>query len=119
MWALLMEGLRRTGGWGLVLSVLPFTLYPLFADADWLGPLKGTQSTAAQASAYHMLSVESLLGIPVQAFAETVIGFLVFGTALMMTGAGQILHQPVVRAVRHVPRRRRQGVHLRQRACSA
>ena len=89
MWALLMEGLRRTGGWGLMLSVAPFTLYPLFADADWLGPLKGTQSTPAQASAYHMLSVESLLGIPVQAFAETVIGFLVFGTALMLTGAGK------------------------------
>jgi len=89
MWALLMEGLRRTGGWGLVLSVAPFTFYPLFAEAGWLGPLKGTQSTPAQASAYHMLSVESLLGIPIQAFAETVIGFLVFGTALMMTGAGK------------------------------
>jgi TRAP transporter 4TM/12TM fusion protein len=89
MWALLMEALRRTGGWGLVLSVLPFTLYPLFAGAAWLGPLKGTQSTAAQASAYHMLSVESMLGIPLQAFAEIVIGFLVFGTALMMTGAGR------------------------------
>jgi TRAP transporter 4TM/12TM fusion protein len=89
MWALLMEALRRTGGWGLVLSVLPFTLYPLFADSGWLGPLKGTQSTAAQASAYHMLSVESVLGIPLQAFAEVVIGFLVFGTALMMTGAGR------------------------------
>jgi TRAP transporter 4TM/12TM fusion protein len=89
MWALLMEGLRRTGGWGLVLSVAPFTFYPLFAGADWLGPLRGTQSTPAQASAYHMLSVESLLGIPLQAFAETVIGFLVFGTALMLTGAGR------------------------------
>ena len=89
MWALLMEALRRTGGWGLVLSVLPFTLYPLFADSGWLGPLKGTQSTAAQASAYHMLSVESVLGIPLQAFAEVVIGFLVFGTALMLTGAGR------------------------------
>jgi TRAP transporter 4TM/12TM fusion protein len=89
MWALLMEGLRRTGGWGLMLSVAPFTFYPLFADAAWLGPLKGTQSTPAQASAYHMLSIESLLGIPLQAFAETVIGFLVFGTALMMTGAGK------------------------------
>ncbi|HET9736447.1 MAG TPA: TRAP transporter permease, partial [Burkholderiales bacterium] len=89
MWALLMEALRRTGGWGLVLSVLPFTVYPLFAGAGWLGPLKGTQSTAAQASAYHMLSVESVLGIPLQAFAEIVIGFLVFGTALMMTGAGR------------------------------
>ncbi|HEY5635539.1 MAG TPA: TRAP transporter permease [Burkholderiales bacterium] len=89
MWALLMEGLRRTGGWGLMLSVAPFTFYPLFAGAEWLGPLKGAQSTPAQASAYHMLSVESLLGIPVQAFAETVIGFLVFGTALMLTGAGK------------------------------
>ncbi len=89
MWALLMEALRRTGGWGLVLSILPFTFYPVFADADWLGPLKGTQSTMEQASAYHMLSSESLLGIPVQAFAEVVIGFLVFGTALMMTGAGK------------------------------
>jgi TRAP transporter 4TM/12TM fusion protein len=89
MWAILMEGLRRTGGWGLVLSIFPFTLYPLFADSAWLGPLEGTESSAAQASAYHMLSSESLLGIPLQAFAETVIGFLVFGTALMMTGAGK------------------------------
>lgn len=89
MWGLLMEGLRRTGGWGLVLSILPFTLYPMFAESAWLGPLKGSQSTPAQASAYHMLSTESLLGIPLQAFAETVIGFLVFGTALMMTGAGK------------------------------
>jgi TRAP transporter 4TM/12TM fusion protein len=89
IWALLMEALRRTGGWSLVLSILPFTLYPLVADSAWLGPLKGVQSDAAQASAYHVLSSESLLGIPLQAFAETVIGFLVFGTALMMSGAGR------------------------------
>jgi TRAP transporter 4TM/12TM fusion protein len=89
MWALLMEALRRTGGWSLLLSVLPFTVYPLFAEAKWLGPLKGNQSTLEQATAYHVLSSESLLGIPIQAFAETVIGFLVFGTALMLTGAGK------------------------------
>ena len=89
MWLVLMEALRRTGGWSLLLSVLPFTLYPLFADAKWLGPFRGTQSTLEQTTAYHMLSGESLLGIPIQAFADTVIGFLVFGTALMMTGAGK------------------------------
>jgi TRAP transporter 4TM/12TM fusion protein len=89
MWVLLMEALRRTGGWSLLLSVLPFTVYPLFAESRWLGPLKGNQSTVEQATAYHMLSSESLLGIPIQAFAETVIGFLVFGTALMLTGAGK------------------------------
>ena len=89
MWFILMEALRRTGGWSLLLSVLPFTVYPLFADATWLGPFRGTQSTLQQATAYHVLSGESLLGIPIQAFADTVIGFLVFGTALMMTGAGK------------------------------
>jgi len=89
MWVLLMEALRRTGGMSLLLSVLPFTVYPLFAGASWLGPLKGSQSTLEQATAYHVLSSESLLGIPIQAFADTVIGFLVFGTALMMTGAGK------------------------------
>jgi TRAP transporter 4TM/12TM fusion protein len=89
MWVLLMEALRRTGGWSLLLSVLPFTVYPLFAESPWLGPLRGNQPTLDQTIAYHVLSNESLLGIPVQAFAETVIGFLVFGTALMMTGAGK------------------------------
>ena len=89
MWFVLMEALRRTGGWSLLLSVFPFTVYPLFAELKWLGPLRGTQSTLEQATAYHVLSTESLLGIPIQAFAETVIGFLVFGTALMMTGAGK------------------------------
>jgi TRAP transporter 4TM/12TM fusion protein len=89
MWFVLMEALRRTGGWSLLLSVFPFTVYPLFADARWLGPFRGTQSTLEQATSYHVLSGESLLGIPIQAFADTVIGFLVFGTALMMTGAGK------------------------------
>jgi TRAP transporter 4TM/12TM fusion protein len=89
MWFVLMEALRRTGGWSLLLSVLPFTVYPLFADAKWLGPFRGAQSTLEQATSYHVLSGESLLGIPIQAFADTVIGFLVFGTALMMTGAGK------------------------------
>src|SRR5215203_5779277 len=89
MWFVLMEALRRTGGWSLMLCVFPFTVYPLFAGAAWLGPLKGNQSTLDQTVAYHVLSTESLLGIPIQAFADVVIGFLVFGTALMMTGAGK------------------------------
>jgi TRAP transporter 4TM/12TM fusion protein len=89
MWALLMEALRRAGGWSLLLSVFPFTVYPLFADEKWLGPFRGSQSDLYIVTSYHMLSGESLLGIPMQAFADTVIGFLVFGTALMMTGAGK------------------------------
>ena len=83
------------------------------------GRCKGTQSTLEQATAYHVLSTESLLGIPIQAFADTVIGFLVFGTALMMTGAGKFFINLAVRAVRHVPRRRGQGRASSPAACSA
>src|SRR4051812_33407112 len=65
MWAVLMEALRRTGGWSLLLSVFPFTVYPLFAEASWLGPFRGSQLTLDQTTAYHVLSGESLLGIPI------------------------------------------------------
>ena len=61
MWVLLMEALRRTGGWSLLLSVLPFTVYPLFAEARWLGPLKGAQSTVEQATANLKEAVELFL----------------------------------------------------------
>jgi TRAP-type uncharacterized transport system fused permease subunit len=113
MWAALMEALRRTGGWSLLLCVLPFTVYPLFAESSWLGPFRGTESTLEQATAYHVLSGESLLGIPIQAFADTVIGFLVFGTALMMTGAGKFFIN--ISFALCGTFRGGQGLHFRQR----
>eukprot|EP01035_Chromulina_nebulosa_P000924 gene924-1242_t len=48
MWFVLMEALRRTGGWSLLFSVLPFTLYPMFAESSWLGPFRGSQLTLEQ-----------------------------------------------------------------------
>jgi TRAP-type uncharacterized transport system fused permease subunit len=36
MWLMLLEALRRTGGWSLLLSVFPFTVYPLFAESTLL-----------------------------------------------------------------------------------
>jgi TRAP transporter 4TM/12TM fusion protein len=88
MWAVLMEALRRTGGWSLMLSILPFTFYPLVAKS-LPSPFNGHDLNLEETSAYHVLSNESLLGIPIQAFADLVIGFLIFGVALTMTGAGR------------------------------
>ena len=88
MWAVLMEALRRTGGWSLMLSILPFTFYPLVAK-HLPSPFNGHDLNLEETSAFHVLSNESLLGIPIQAFADLVIGFLIFGTALTMTGAGR------------------------------
>src|ERR1700716_2651991 len=56
MWFVLMEGLRRTGGWSLLLSVPPFTVFPLFTDAKWLGPVRGPPSTLGQATPPPLLS---------------------------------------------------------------
>src|SRR2546425_386873 len=44
MWVVLMEALRRTGGWGLFFIVLPLPLSPLVADAQLLGPFLAPQS---------------------------------------------------------------------------
>ena len=84
-----MEALRRTGGWSLMLSDPALHLLSAVRRASLARPLNGHQSNLEETSAFHVLSTESLLGIPIQAFADPVIGFLVFGTALMMTGAGQ------------------------------
>jgi TRAP-type uncharacterized transport system fused permease subunit len=44
MWFVLMEALRRTGGWSPAAQRAPFTVYPLFAEASWLGPFRACSS---------------------------------------------------------------------------
>ncbi|MBL4906186.1 MAG: TRAP transporter fused permease subunit, partial [Sneathiella sp.] len=61
--------------------------YPLYADI-MPGPISGLSSSLADTTAYHTLSAESMLGIPMQALANLVIGFLIFGVALTQTGGG-------------------------------
>ncbi len=92
MWALLMETLRRTGGTALMLCILPFSFYPIFA-ASMPRPFTGADAPIDETAAFHMLSSESLLGIALQSFAEVVIGFLVFGAALQFSGAGRFFIQ--------------------------
>ena len=87
-WALVLEALRRAGGITLTLIAALFSLYPLIAD-HMPDPLSGLSASFGEVAAYHVLSTESLLGIPFRAFANLVIGFLVFGVALQHTGGGR------------------------------
>ncbi|MBM3489182.1 MAG: TRAP transporter permease [Alphaproteobacteria bacterium] len=87
IWLLVLEALRRTGGRSLTICVGLISLYPIVADR-MPSPLSGLATSLPDTAAYHMLSTESLLGIAIRAFAELVIGFLVFGVALQYTGAG-------------------------------
>lgn len=83
-----MEAVRRSGGWILFFLVFVFSLYPIFAES-LPGPISGMASTPAETASYHVMSIESILGLPFRAFAQLVIGFLIFGIALQQTGGGR------------------------------
>ncbi|MGE0623264.1 MAG: TRAP transporter permease [Pseudomonadales bacterium] len=87
LWGLLLEAVRRTAGWSLFVIAALFSVLPLVTE--YLpGPLSGLPSTLSEAAAYHALSIESIFGLPFRAFANLVIGFLLFGIALQFTGGG-------------------------------
>jgi len=83
-----IEAARRAGGWPIGLIVAVAGLYPIFADVV-PGPIQGFPSSPSQTAIYHAMSRESVMGIPLQAFANLVIGFLLFGVALQQTGGGK------------------------------
>ncbi|QJD57509.1 TRAP transporter permease [Pseudomonas sp. gcc21] len=88
MWAIVLEAVRRAGGTPIALIVGLASLYPIFADL-MPGPIQGFPSSADQTAIYHTMSRESIMGIPLQSFANLVIGFLLFGVALQKTGGGK------------------------------
>ena len=88
LWILALEAVRRVAGLALFFLAALFSLYPIFAG-DMPGPISGLSTTLDDTAAYHATSIESLLGIPFRAFANLVIGFLLFGVALQRTGGGK------------------------------
>ncbi len=87
LWLLVLEALRRAGGTALFVIMAVFSVYPLFASFV-PAPFGSASVALMDTAAFHVFSRESILGVPMRAFAEIVIGFLVFGTALQFTGAG-------------------------------
>ncbi|SFE42428.1 TRAP transporter, 4TM/12TM fusion protein [Marinobacter sp. DSM 26671] len=84
---LVLEGVRRCGGWPLLAVSLFFGSYPLYADS-MPGFLWGNQYELPELLRAHVIGVESIIGIPMQVVAQLVIGFVVFGAALTITGGG-------------------------------
>ncbi len=87
-WIVIIEATRRAGGLTIAIIVGLASLYPLVADV-MPGPIQGFPATAWETAMYHAMSRESVMGIPLQAFANLVIGFLLFGVALQHTGGGK------------------------------
>lgn len=86
-WLLILEATRRAGGLVIFLIVFFFSLYPTFADV-LPGPISGFAQPFVDVIPYHIISSESSFGIPMRAFGNLVIGFIIFGAALQYTGGG-------------------------------
>jgi TRAP transporter 4TM/12TM fusion protein len=87
-WLLVLEGARRAGGLPILVIISIISLYPLYADKV-PGPIAGLPATLPDAAIFHVMSSESVLGIPMRAFANLVLGFLLFGVTLQYTGGGR------------------------------
>ncbi len=87
LWLLVVEALRRAAGTALCVIAALFSILPIVTE--WMpGPLNGLPASWQDTAAYHALSIESIFGLPFQAFANLVIGFVVFGVVLQHTGGG-------------------------------
>ncbi|MEZ5660950.1 MAG: TRAP transporter fused permease subunit [Burkholderiaceae bacterium] len=87
LWALVLEASRRAGGNAIFVICLIVSLYPIFSEHA-PGFLQGPSVEVFTTAGFHMFGTESMLGIPMTAFANLVVGFLVFGVALQYTGGG-------------------------------
>lgn len=88
LFVLVLEGLRRTGGMVLFTICLVFAVFPTFADY-MPGLLWGSQYTARETLSAHVMGSGAIVGVPVQVVSELVIGYLLFGAALTVTGGGK------------------------------
>lgn len=88
LFLLILEGLRRTGGTVLFTICLAFAAFPTFAD-HMPGLLWGSQYTPRETLSAFVMGSGAIVGVPVQVVSELVIGYLLFGAALTVTGGGR------------------------------
>ena len=85
---LCVEAGRRAGGFPLGIICLFFALLPTFAD-KMPAILKGNSYSLTTTISLHAIGLESILGIPLRTVARLLIGFMVFGVVLQLSGGGK------------------------------
>jgi len=88
IWFIILEATRRAGGTAVFLVALVISLYPLIAEY-MPGMLKGAGFSLERLIAYHIMSPDSALGIPIVVVGNILLGYLVFGITLVETGGGE------------------------------
>jgi TRAP transporter 4TM/12TM fusion protein len=88
LWALSLEGIRRTGGTTLFLICGIFSFYPIYGEF-MPGFLWGAPFSLIETATYHGMGVEGIIGIATRVVGDLLLGFIIFGVALVSTGGGQ------------------------------
>ncbi len=84
---LALEGVRRCGGLVLFLVCFTFFTFPLWTE-EAPGFLWGVGKTPVELVTAYAMGFESIVGVPMRVAGNILIGFLVFGAALVVTGGG-------------------------------
>ena len=84
---LVIEATRRSQGMILTSLIVVFGLFPLYTQ-HLPGFLNGLGTNVIGMVNYHVYSVESLIGLPMRVTGNLVIGFMLFGLVLMLSGGG-------------------------------
>ena len=88
MCALALEGVRRAGGIVLFAVCITFFTFPLWTDHA-PGFLWGVGKDPIELVRAYAMGFESIVGLPMRVAGNILIGFLVFGSALVVTGGGE------------------------------
>lgn len=87
LWFLAIEAVRRSSGLPLAVLCFIFSFYPLYAGY-MPGFLKGQAFDFLTTARNHAMSINSILGVPLNTVGTLLIGFMFFGVVLQATGGG-------------------------------
>jgi TRAP transporter 4TM/12TM fusion protein len=87
-WGLVIEAVRRTGGFLLAITILIVSMYPLFAHVC-PGILMAKQYSLSRILGFHFLGLESIYGLPTHVLCRILIGYMIFAVVLISTGAAR------------------------------
>ncbi|MFH1487728.1 MAG: TRAP transporter fused permease subunit [Pseudomonadota bacterium] len=88
MWVLLLEATRRITGIPLLIIVGLASAYPLVANY-MPDILVGKAYPLHRIVGFHFMSSSGIFGLPIQVFCRLIVGFMLFGVALQVTGGGK------------------------------
>lgn len=85
---IVLEASRRAAGVEMFYACLLFAFYPTFAGY-MPGFLQGIQFPVYNTAVFHALGRASIIGISTDVFGSLLIGYMVFGVALVISGGGK------------------------------